>query len=68
MPFEFFTVTYLTRIGNQVAFTDREGIIHPAHSTTFVAGVSGMSGSSNGMKCSFRVDREDMLPPPRHAS
>jgi hypothetical protein len=35
------------RIGNQVAFTDREGIMHAAHSTTFVAGVSGtmVSGS-----------------------
>jgi hypothetical protein len=33
------------RIGNQVAFTDREGIVHPAHSTTFVAGVSGTTVS-----------------------
>jgi len=29
------------RIGNQVAFTDREGVIHPAHSTTFIAAISG---------------------------
>jgi len=35
------------RIGNQVAFTDREGIMHPAHSTTFVAGVSGTTVSGS---------------------
>jgi endosialidase-like protein len=29
------------RIGNEVAFTDREGIMHAAHTRTFVAGVSG---------------------------
>ena len=36
------------RIGNQVAFTDREGLMHPAHSTTFIAGISGatVSGSA----------------------
>jgi hypothetical protein len=36
------------RIGNQVLFTDREGLMHPAHSTTFIAGISGatVSGSA----------------------
>ena len=29
------------RIGNQVPFTDLEGLMHPAHSTTFIAGISG---------------------------
>ena len=35
------------RIGNQVAFTDREGLMHPAHSTTFVAGISGATVSGS---------------------
>ena len=29
------------RIGNEVAFTDREGIMHAAHIKTFIAGVTG---------------------------
>jgi hypothetical protein len=29
------------RIGNEVPFTDREGVMHPAHSITFIAGISG---------------------------
>ena len=29
------------RIGNEVAFTDREGIMHAAHVKTFIAGVTG---------------------------
>jgi hypothetical protein len=29
------------RIGNQVAFTDLEGVMHPAHSKTFIAGIFG---------------------------
>ena len=33
------------RIGNQVAFTDREGLMHPAHSTAFIAGISGATVS-----------------------
>jgi hypothetical protein len=28
------------RIGNEVAFTDQDGIIHPAHTRTFIAGIS----------------------------
>ena len=33
------------RIGNEVAFTDLIGIIHPAHTKTFIAGVSGKTVS-----------------------
>src|SRR5262249_47013815 len=33
------------RIGNQVAFTDQDNIMHPAHTQTFVAGVSGTTVS-----------------------
>jgi hypothetical protein len=29
------------RIGNEVAFTDRNGIMHPAHIRTLIAGISG---------------------------
>src|SRR5213595_2908865 len=29
------------RIGNEVAFTDLEGVMHPAHTETFIAGISG---------------------------
>ena len=29
------------RIGNEVAFTDREGIMHAAHTRTFIAGITG---------------------------
>jgi Chaperone of endosialidase len=35
------------RIGNQVPFTDLEGLMHPAHSTTFIAGVSGTTVSGS---------------------
>ncbi len=31
----------IIRIGNEVAFTDREGVMHPAHIKTFIAGISG---------------------------
>ncbi|HEV3098336.1 MAG TPA: tail fiber domain-containing protein [Candidatus Udaeobacter sp.] len=36
------------RIGNEVPFTDREGVMHSAHSKTFIAGISGatVSGSA----------------------
>jgi hypothetical protein len=28
------------RIGNEIAFTDRDGIMHPAHTRTFIAGIA----------------------------
>ena len=31
------------RIGNQVAFTDMDGIVHPAHTKTFIAGIHGVA-------------------------
>jgi Chaperone of endosialidase len=31
----------IIRIGNEVAFTDLEGEMHPAHTKTFIAGISG---------------------------
>jgi hypothetical protein len=31
----------IIRIGNEVAFTDLEGEMHPAHTETFIAGISG---------------------------
>ena len=31
----------IIRIGNEVAFTDLEGVMHPAHTETFIAGISG---------------------------
>jgi trimeric autotransporter adhesin len=31
------------RIGNEVAFTGPEGIIHPAHTKTFIAGIRGVT-------------------------
>src|SRR5215813_1762504 len=37
------------RIGNQVPFTDREGLLHPGHSTTFVAGISGTTVSGTAV-------------------
>src|SRR5262249_23107769 len=36
------------RIGNEVAFTDREGVVHPAHSKTFIAGVTGTTTIGGG--------------------
>ncbi len=33
------------RIGNEVAFTDLEGVLHPAHTKTFIAGISGATAS-----------------------
>src|SRR5262249_11944366 len=36
------------RIGNEVAFTDREGVVHPAHSKTFIAGVTGTTTIAGG--------------------
>jgi hypothetical protein len=33
------------RIGNEVAFTDLIGIIHPAHTKTFIAGIRGATAS-----------------------
>jgi hypothetical protein len=37
------------RIGNEVPFTDREGIMHPAHSITFIAGISGATVSGTAV-------------------
>jgi hypothetical protein len=31
----------IIRIGNEVPFTDLDGIVHPAHTKTFIAGVTG---------------------------
>ena len=31
------------RIGNQVAFSDMDGIMHPAHTKTFIAGIHGVA-------------------------
>jgi trimeric autotransporter adhesin len=31
------------RIGNVVAFTDLDGVLHPAHTQTFIAGISGVN-------------------------
>ena len=33
------------RIGNQVAFTDMDGIVHPAHTKTIIAGIHGIAVS-----------------------
>ena len=33
------------RIGNEIAFTDLEGVMHPAHTQTFIAGISGATDS-----------------------
>jgi hypothetical protein len=33
------------RIGNEVAVADLEGIMHPAHTKTFIAGISGATAS-----------------------
>jgi uncharacterized coiled-coil protein SlyX len=33
------------RIGNEVAFTDVVGIVHPAHTKTFIAGIHGATAS-----------------------
>src|SRR5262249_42429553 len=33
------------RIGNQVAFTDQDNIMHPAHTQTFIAGISDVTVS-----------------------
>jgi uncharacterized coiled-coil protein SlyX len=35
----------IIRIGNQVAFTDVLGILHPAHTKTFIAGIHGATAS-----------------------
>src|SRR6476659_7410279 len=35
----------IIRIGNEVAFTDLVGIVHPAHTKTFVAGIHGTTAS-----------------------
>jgi uncharacterized coiled-coil protein SlyX len=35
----------IIRIGNQVAFTDLVGIVHPAHTKTFIAGIHGATAS-----------------------
>ena len=35
------------RIGNQVPFTDLEGLMHPAHGTTFIAGITGATVSGS---------------------
>jgi uncharacterized coiled-coil protein SlyX len=35
----------IIRIGNEVAFTDLVGIIHPAHTKTFIAGIHGATAS-----------------------
>ena len=35
----------IIRIGNQVAFTDVVGIVHPAHTKTFIAGIHGATAS-----------------------
>jgi len=37
------------RIGNEVLFTDREGLVHPAHSATFIAGISGATVSGTAV-------------------
>jgi hypothetical protein len=39
------------RIGNQVAVTDLEGVMHPAHAKTFIAGIFGtmITGSQVGV-------------------
>src|SRR5215471_261887 len=36
------------RIGNEVAFTDREGVMHAAHVKTFIAGVTGTTTIGGG--------------------
>jgi hypothetical protein len=35
----------IIRIGNQVAFTDLDNVMHPAHTQTFIAGISGATVS-----------------------
>jgi hypothetical protein len=35
----------IIRIGNEVAFTDIVGIVHPAHTKTFIAGIHGATAS-----------------------
>jgi hypothetical protein len=35
----------IIRIGNEVAFTDLVGIVHPAHTKTFIAGIHGTTAS-----------------------
>jgi uncharacterized coiled-coil protein SlyX len=35
----------IIRIGNEVAFTDVVGIVHPAHTKTFIAGIHGATAS-----------------------
>ncbi|HJW38850.1 MAG TPA: tail fiber domain-containing protein [Candidatus Udaeobacter sp.] len=35
----------IIRIGNEVAFTDLVGIVHPAHTKTFIAGIHGATAS-----------------------
>ena len=35
----------IIRIGNEVAFTDIGGIVHPAHTKTFIAGIHGATAS-----------------------
>jgi hypothetical protein len=35
----------IIRVGNEVAFTDLMGIVHPAHTKTFIAGIHGTTAS-----------------------
>jgi hypothetical protein len=35
----------IIRIGNEVAFTDTFSVVHPAHTTTFIAGIHGATAS-----------------------
>jgi hypothetical protein len=35
----------IIRIGNEVAFTDLGGVVHPVHTKAFIAGVSGVTAS-----------------------
>jgi hypothetical protein len=37
------------RIGNELPFIDREGLMHPAHSITFIAGISGATVSGTAV-------------------
>src|SRR5262249_14135366 len=40
----------IIRIGNGVAFTDAGGVMHPVHTATFIAGISGVAVSGTGVQ------------------
>jgi hypothetical protein len=39
----------IIRIGNQVAFTDIDNVMHPAHTKTFIAGISGVAAGTDAV-------------------